>query len=117
MTDFPSISSGPNATALSQTAVPSRNTTTPGGIRKAAGEFESILLNQWLEGAESTFGTVPGGDEDEDAGDAQMKSFAVQALAKGITAAGGIGLASLVSKALATHPDETPAKTATPPAK
>lgn len=107
MTDFPSVASVPLATALAQTAVPSRNTTTSGGIRHAAGEFESILLNQWLEGAESSFGSVPGGDDDEDAGDAQMKSFAVQALAKGITAAGGIGLAGLVSKALAAHQTNT----------
>jgi Rod binding domain-containing protein len=100
MTDFPLVATSLSAADLSRPAIPSHSKDTVSGIRHAAGEFESILLNQWLEGAESTFGSVPGGDEDEDAGDAQMKSFGVQALAKGITAAGGIGLAGLVSKAL-----------------
>lgn len=112
MIDFPNASSGLSAASLAQPSVPSRNTTTPGSIRHAAGEFESILLNQWLEGAESSFGSVPGAEDDQDAGDAQMKSFAVQALSKGITAAGGIGLANLVSKALTdreTHNTSAPA--------
>ncbi len=103
--------------AISQTTVPVRDSSSAKSIRHAAGEFESILLNQWLEGAESTFGSVPGGDEDEDAGDAQMKSFAVQALAKGITAAGGIGLAGLVSDALAKHTAESQPPTVQPPTK
>ena len=114
MIEFPGASSGLNAAALSPSAVPSRNKDTPGGIRHAAGEFESILLNQWLEGAESTFGSVPGADDDQDAGDAQMKSFAVQALAKGMTAAGGIGLAGMVSKALAAHTGEAATEPARP---
>ncbi len=66
-----------------------------------AREFESMLLSQWLQGAESSFATVPGADKDEDAGDEQFRNFAVQQLAKSITAAGGVGLAPLVAKALA----------------
>ncbi len=46
-----------------------------------------------------------------------MKSFAVQALAKGITAAGGIGLAGLVSDALTKHTAETQPPTVQPPTK
>lgn len=102
MSDFPTAPSLA-MTALSQSTVSVRDTTSAGGIRHAAGEFESILLNQWLDGAEDTFGSVPGADSDEDAGSTQIKSFAVQALAKGITAAGGIGLAKLVSEALSAH--------------
>ena len=66
-----------------------------------AREFESILLSQWLQGAESSFGSVPGGAEDQDAGDEQFKSFAVQQLAKSITDSGGVGIAAIVAKALA----------------
>lgn len=98
----------PYSMEQAQNSVPLRTQDTAAGIRHAAGEFESILLNQWLEGAEATFGSVPGGDGDEDAGDEQMKSFAMQALAKGITAAGGIGLSSLVSSALAKRNPEAP---------
>lgn len=70
-------------------------------LMPTAKEFESILLSQWLQGAESSFGSVPGADDDQDAGDEQMKSFGVQQLAKGLSDAGGIGIAAIVSKALA----------------
>lgn len=103
MNDLVSTSSTLPVAQLPAAGSPTGNAANAGQIRHAAGEFESILLNQWLEGAESSFGTVPGADDDQDAGDAQMKSFAVQTLAKGITAAGGVGLASLVAKALAAH--------------
>lgn len=69
-------------------------------ITLAAGEFESILLGQWLQGAESAFGSVPGSSDDADPGDEQMKSFALQSLAKTFTASGGIGLARIVGDAL-----------------
>ena len=117
MNDFSGNSSVLDTAAMSQTTVPLRDNGSTKSIRHAAAEFESILLNQWLEGAEATFGSVPGGDEDEDAGDAQMKSFAVQALAKCITAAGGIGLAGLVSDALAKHTAENQPSTVRPSTK
>ena len=76
--------------------------TTSGGtshdLLPKAKEFESILLGQWLQAAESTFGSVPG--DEEDAGAEQMRSFAVQQLAKGLSNTGGIGLAPLVAEAL-----------------
>lgn len=103
MADLFKVSSGLSAASLTSLPASTRSSTASGGIEHAAREFESILLNQWLEGAESSFGSVPGAEDDQDAGDAQMKSFAVQALSKGITAAGGIGLSHLVSKALEAH--------------
>ncbi len=69
-------------------------------LTRTAKEFESILLGQWLQGAESSFGSVPGGENDSDAGDEQMKGFAVQQLAKSFSDSGGIGIAKLVLKAL-----------------
>ncbi len=70
-------------------------------ISSASKEFESLLLGQWLQAAETSFGSVPGADDDSDAGDDQMKSFGTQQLAKAITNAGGIGLGNMISKALA----------------
>ena len=66
-----------------------------------ARDFESMLLSQWLQGAESSFGSVPGADEDQNADDEQFKTFAVQQLARGITNAGGLGISEMVAKALA----------------
>lgn len=69
-------------------------------IASTARQFESILLGQWLQGAESSFGAVPGEAEDQDAGGDQMKSFALQQLATSLANHGGIGISGLVSKAL-----------------
>lgn len=74
--------------------------TGPRSLRHEAGEFESMLLNQWLQSAESTFASVPGADDEDEAGDAQIKEFAVQALARGIVAAGGIGISAMVERNL-----------------
>ena len=91
-----------------QLSVPTSKTD-PAKLMSAAKEFESVLLGQWLQGAESSFGAVPGGDDDQDAGDEQMKGFAVQQLAKSFSDSGGIGIAALVSKALA-HSASGPGK-------
>lgn len=72
-------------------------------IDKSAHEFEAILLAQWLGQAEESFGTVPGGDgndKDRDPGHSQFQSMGVQAVAKSMSQAGGIGIASMLQKAL-----------------
>jgi Rod binding domain-containing protein len=71
-----------------------------GSISAAAQQFESILLSQWLQNAEDSFGTVPGADADQDSGDEQMRSFAVQQLGAVFSKAGGLGIASIISSAL-----------------
>jgi Rod binding domain-containing protein len=68
-------------------------------IERSAKEFESILLTSWLQSAEKSFGTVPGGDpesENEDPGKGQFQSYAMQAVATALTKAGGIGIASMI---------------------
>jgi Rod binding domain-containing protein len=71
-------------------------------IDKAARDFESILVGQWLEHAEKSFGTVPGTDPDQesDTSHDQFQSIACQALAQGLSSKGGFGIASLISKQL-----------------
>jgi len=71
-------------------------------IDKAAKDFESILLGEWLEKAEKSFATVPGADpdQDKDAGYDQFQSIGCQFLAEGLSKAGGIGIASMISKHL-----------------
>ncbi len=79
-------------------------------LTASAKEFESILLTQWLQSAESSFASVPGDDADDDGGGEQLKAFGTQFLARALSDAGGIGIGSLVAKALA-HADH--AKTGT----
>ncbi len=73
-----------------------------GKIQKAAKEFESILLGSWLQQAEESFGSVPGGDDDDDAdpGKEQLEGIAMQSLGTSMTEAGGIGIAKVISRQL-----------------
>ena len=71
-------------------------------IEKSAKDFESILLGSWLQQAEQSFGSLPGGDDDEDAdaGKDQLQGIAMQSLGSSMTAAGGIGIAKMISAQL-----------------
>jgi Rod binding domain-containing protein len=71
-------------------------------IDKAAHDFESILVGQWLEKAEKSFATVPGSDPDEDRDSArdQFQSIACQFMAQGLTKNGNFGIAAMISKRL-----------------
>jgi Rod binding domain-containing protein len=71
-------------------------------IEKSAKDFESILLGTWLQQAEQSFGSLPGGDdeEDEDPGKEQFQGIAMQSLGSAMTAAGGIGIAKMIAKQL-----------------
>jgi len=75
-------------------------------IEKSAREFESMLLSNWLQQAEQSMASVPGADDDEDAGAReQMMSLGVQSLATAMTASGGIGIAKMIAKALHSAAD------------
>jgi Rod binding domain-containing protein len=71
-------------------------------IEKSGKDFEAILLSTWLQQAEQSFGSVPGGDEGDDAdpGKDQLQGMAMQSLGNSMTAAGGIGIARMISTQL-----------------
>ena len=71
-------------------------------IENAAKEFEAMLLSNWLEQAEQSIAMVPGADDDDGDGGGrdQMMSLGVQSLAGSLSASGGIGIASMIAKAL-----------------
>lgn len=70
-------------------------------IQKSSHDFESILLNNWMQGAYSSFGSVPGGDDDDaDSGKGQFQAIGVQALSAAMTADGGIGISKMITKQL-----------------
>ena len=84
-------------------------------IEKSAKDFESILLGSWLQQAEQSFGSLPGGDDDgdADAGKEQFQGIAMQSLGTSMTAAGGIGIARMIAKQLhkaAESPGEAAAR-------
>lgn len=83
-------------------------------IEKGAKEFESILVGSWLQQAEQSFATVPGADDDQDPGSQQMMSLGVQTLSTSMTAAGGIGIAKMIAKAMHAAADKNNGQTAAP---
>ena len=79
-----------------------------GQIEKGAKEFEAMLLSNWLQQAETSMATVPGADDDDDgtSGRDQMMSLGVQSLATSLVSSGGIGIASMIAKALHHEADK-----------
>jgi Rod binding domain-containing protein len=71
-------------------------------IDKAAMDFESILMNNVLQGMQDSFGKVPGTDdeEDNDSGGSQFLSMGMQSLSTALAGSGGIGIAKMISKQL-----------------
>lgn len=71
-------------------------------IEKAARDFESVLLGEWLQQAEKSFASVPGGDPNQDAdpGHDQFQSIGCEFLGSALSKAGGIGIGAMISKHL-----------------
>jgi Rod binding domain-containing protein len=88
------------AQSTSTTGLPATNEDAK--IKKAGSDFESILLGSWLQQAENSFATVPGGDEEDDGGTGkdQFQGIAMQALAGSLTKSGGIGIAKMITQHL-----------------
>ena len=86
-------------------------------IDKSAKDFESILLSNWLQGAEEAFGKVPGTDEEEedsDPGAGQFLDMGMQSLGASMASSGGIGLAKMIAQQL--HKTEEPSTGSAAPA-
>ncbi|MDQ2844712.1 MAG: hypothetical protein M3Y72_27455 [Acidobacteriota bacterium] len=69
-------------------------------IDQSAQQFESILVGTWLNEAQQSFASVPGGDTDRDAGGDQMMSLGVQSLSNSLAASGGLGIGKMIAKAM-----------------
>ena len=90
-------------------------------IEKSAKDFESILLGSWLQQTEQSFGSLPGGDgDDDDSGKDQFQSIAMQSLGSALSSSGGIGIAKMIANSLHKAEDARvgqEARTHPPPAK
>jgi|SRR5277367_232560 len=73
----------------------------PGRAVKAAREFEAQLIGSLLESLEKTFATLPGGDAMPGADD--YNYLGCHALAEGLAARGGFGIAAMISRNLQQH--------------
>ncbi len=69
-------------------------------IDQSAKQFEAILVGTWLNEAQQSFASVPGGDTDRDSGGEQMMSLGVQSLSTAMAASGGFGIGKIIAKAM-----------------
>jgi Rod binding domain-containing protein len=79
-------------------------------IAKSAEQFEAILVGTWLNEAQQSFASVPGGDTDRDAGGDQMMSLGVQSLSSSMAASGGFGIGKMIAKAMHAAADKAKAR-------
>lgn len=83
----------------------SPNLTTPalpvGQGAKAAREFEAQLIGSLLDSMEKTFGSLPG--ENNIPGADDYGYLGTQALAQGLAARGGFGIAAMIARYFAAH--------------
>jgi Rod binding domain-containing protein len=76
-------------------------------IDKGAKEFEAVLLGSWLQQAQESFASVPGADDDnDDVGKGSMMSLGVQTLATSMASGGGIGIGTMIAKAMHAAADK-----------
>jgi Rod binding domain-containing protein len=92
--------------ALLQQAKDFNGATTDARIRKGSKEFEALLLGSWLQQAEHSFASVPGGDDGDDSQRDQVMSFGVQSLATFMAGSGKFGIAEMVAKAMEQRADK-----------
>lgn len=87
-------------------AVPSQLATPLPSARgiQASREFEASLIASVLQSAEKTFAALPG--EGFFAGSENYDYLATQALGNAIATHGGFGIATMISRYLASHPDQ-----------
>ena len=87
-------------------------------IDKGAKEFEAVLVGSWLQQAQESFATVPGADDDQDqdVGRGSMMSLGVQTLATSLANTGGIGIGTMIAKAMHAAADKANGTTEPPPA-
>lgn len=84
-------------------------------IDKSSQQFEAILVGTWLNEAQQSFASVPGGDTDPDVGGDQMMSLGVQSLSASLAASGGLGIGKMIAKAMHAAADREKAGVASSP--
>ncbi len=98
----------PAANLPAESAADASQETRPSSkLKKSAQEFESILLQSWLEKMNQSF---VGTSESQDAAHDTVTSLGTQAIASALAARGGIGIAAMLLRQLqpAKQPSPNP---------
>jgi Rod binding domain-containing protein len=76
---------------------------TPEKIRKAATDFEALLIAQMLKSARESGGGMTGDADEQDETNSTMLELGEQQLAQALSSSGGLGLAKMVIAGLTNH--------------
>jgi Rod binding domain-containing protein len=76
---------------------------TPEEIRKAATDFEALLIAQMLKSARESGGGMTGDADEQDETNSTMLELGEQQLAQALSSSGGLGLAKMVIAGLTNH--------------
>jgi Rod binding domain-containing protein len=87
----------------SASSSPSSSKDTPEKIRKAAMDFEALLIAQMLKSARESGGGMTGDSDEQDETNSTMVELGEQQLAQALSASGGLGLAKMVVAGLTNH--------------
>jgi Rod binding domain-containing protein len=77
----------------------------PQKIRKAAAEFEALLIAQMLKSARESGGGVTGDGDEEDETSSTAIELGEQQLAQVLANSGGLGIAKMVEAGVNNHAD------------
>jgi Rod binding domain-containing protein len=94
---------GPQFPASSAGSAASGSKDTPEKIRKAATDFEALLIAQMLKLAREAGGGITGDADEQDETNATMLELGEQQLAQALSSSGGLGLAKMVIAGLTNH--------------
>jgi Rod binding domain-containing protein len=75
----------------------------PEKIRKAATDFEALLIAQMLKSARESGGGMTGDADEQDETNSTMVELGEQQLAQALSSSGGLGIASMVIAGLTNH--------------
>ena len=75
----------------------------PEKIRKAATDFEALLIAQMLKSARESEGGMTGDADEQDETNSTMVELGEQQLAQALSSSGGLGIASIVIAGLTNH--------------
>jgi len=76
---------------------------TPEKIRKAATDFEALLIAQMLKSARESGGGMTGDADEQDETNSTMLELGEQQLAQALSSSGGLGIAKMVIAGLTNH--------------
>lgn len=98
------VSQGSAVQAWQNTLLRQAEAGTAGGddakIKKSSKDFEAMLLGTWLQQAENSFGSVPGGDDEDDSQRGQIMGFGVQSVSGFLAQSGKFGLGTMIEHAM-----------------